>query len=487
MILEELIGALEAPRVIGSLDKSVESVTADSRAVHAGTLFVAVRGESVDGHAFTERAVAAGAVAVVVDREHAQAYEGTTTIVVQDTRRASSRLSARFYGDPSRAMTVIGVTGTNGKTTTMYLIAAILNAAGIPTARIGTLGAQFGERTWSSENTTPPAPELQRTFAEMRDAGAKAVVMEVSSHALALDRVADVRFEVGILTNVTRDHLDFHLTLEAYARTKRSLFDRALLAILNNDDPYGRSWIEELRDGRTRCLSYGFSEADVRAENVVLQPRGSTFTVGGRHFTTRLPGRFNVSNALAALCAARTMGVSDDVIAGALELFISAPGRMERMDDGEIDVLIDYAHTPDALENVLRTVRETARRRVIVVFGCGGDRDRGKRPQMGRIAGELADRVFVTSDNPRGEDPQAIIDEIMLGVTDASHVLVQADRGEAIAEAILGAARGDVVVVAGKGHETYQIIGAQTRHFDDREAVREGFARRIAVAKQAPR
>jgi UDP-N-acetylmuramoyl-L-alanyl-D-glutamate--2,6-diaminopimelate ligase len=488
MILGELAAALDAPRIIGTLDRDIEGVTADSRSVREGSLFVAVHGEHADGHAFIERAVAAGARAVVVNAEHARAYEGAATIVVGDTRRALSRLAACFHGDPSQALTVVGVTGTNGKTTTTYVVAAILNAAGVLTGRIGTLGARLGEREWASANTTPLAPELQRMLAEMREDGARAVVMEVSSHALALDRVADVSFAIGVLTNVTRDHLDFHGTLEAYARTKRTLFDRSAQAVLNVDDAYGRAWAEELRSRRARYLSYGFSSgADVYAENVELQARGSTFTVAGKRFSTKLPGRFNIANVLAALCTARSLGVSDDVSAAALENFLPVSGRMEHLSDGEIDVIVDYAHTPDALENVLRAARETARRRVIVVFGCGGDRDRGKRPQMGRIAEGLADRIFVTSDNPRGEEPRAIIEEITAGITDASSVVVEADRGVAIARAILSAARGDIVVVAGKGHETYQIVGEQTLHFDDREAVREGFARRAELAARAPR
>jgi UDP-N-acetylmuramoyl-L-alanyl-D-glutamate--2,6-diaminopimelate ligase len=488
MILEYLAAALGELRVIGSLDCEIGDITMDSRMVKAGSLFIAVRGEHADGHDFVEQAVAAGARAVVVDRDHARAYAGAVTIVVGDPRRALSSLSARFYGDPSRSMTVVGVTGTNGKTTTTHLIAAILQAVGIPTGCVGTLGARFAERTWPLMNTTPPAPEMQRLLAEMQADGARMVAMEVSSHALAFEHVADVRFEIGVLTNVTRDHLDFHRTLQAYARAKRRLFEQSLFAVLNIDDAYGRVWIEELRERRTRCLSYGFSpEADVRAENIILQGHGSKFTVGEQHFITHLSGHFNVSNVLAALCVVRTLGVSDEKSAEVLAGFTAVPGRMEHLGDGEIDVVVDYAHTPDALENVLRAARETAQRRVIVVFGCGGDRDRGKRPQMGRIAAELADHVFVTSDNPRTEEPRAIIDEIMVGVTDTSHVCIEPDRGEAVAAAIVQAARGDVVVVAGKGHETYQIIGTQTRHFDDREAVREGFARRTALAARALR
>jgi UDP-N-acetylmuramoyl-L-alanyl-D-glutamate--2,6-diaminopimelate ligase len=485
MTLGHLIDALPEPRVSGSLRPEVLDITDDSRAVRPGSLFVAVRGEHVDGHAYITAAVAAGACAVVVEPREAAPVEGVTTVAVAQTRRALSQLAARFYGDPSHAMNVAGVTGTNGKTTTTYLICAILNEAGVAAGRIGTLGAQFGDRTWLLGNTTPLAPELQSMLAGMRERGAKAVAMEVSSHALALSRVDDVRFAVGVLTNVSRDHLDFHLTLEAYAQTKRSLFDRAEIAVLNLDDAHGRAWAADLRAAGKTVLTYGFSpEADVRATAITLGARWSSFEVGGVHFELPLSGRFNIANALAALAVARSLGVSDAVAASALARFTAVPGRMEYLGDSDIDVLVDYAHTPDALENVLHAVRETARRGVILVFGCGGDRDRGKRPQMGRIAGELADRVIVTSDNPRGEDPRAIVQEILAGIGEQAHVAVELDRGAAIAHAVAQASRGDVILVAGKGHETYQIVGSQTRHFDDREAVRAALEAR--ATRMAP-
>ncbi|HEY0798800.1 MAG TPA: UDP-N-acetylmuramoyl-L-alanyl-D-glutamate--2,6-diaminopimelate ligase [Candidatus Baltobacteraceae bacterium] len=485
MTLAHLVAALHEPRIAGSLDREICDVTADSRAVRPGSLFVAVRGEHSDGHAFIAAAVAAGAGAVVVEPADAAAVAGVTTIAVAQTRRALSALAASFYHDPSKEMRVIGVTGTNGKTTTTAMIEAILNAADMPAGRIGTLGARLGDLAWPLENTTPLPLELQRTLAALRARGAAAVAMEVSSHALALGRVDDVRFAIGVLTNVTRDHLDFHGTLEAYARSKRALFDRTEIAILNADDAYGRAWCAQLRDAGVRCITYGISEeADVRAQALVLGVRASSFTLDDREIDVRLPGRFNVSNALAALCVARALGVDDAVSAHALATLAPVPGRMEYLGDGELDVVVDYAHTPDALEHVLRALRETATRNVIAVFGCGGDRDRGKRPQMGRIATTLADRVIVTSDNPRSEDPQAIVDEILGGVSDPAHVRVELDRGAAIAEAIAGASRGDVVLVAGKGHETTQIIGTQSRHFDDRECVRAALAARVAEPAQ---
>jgi UDP-N-acetylmuramoyl-L-alanyl-D-glutamate--2,6-diaminopimelate ligase len=315
----------------------------------------------------------------------------------------------------------------------------------------------------------------------MRDRGAQAVAMEVSSHALALDRVADIDFEIGALTNVTRDHLDFHPSFEAYAAAKRSLFDRSHWAVLGIDDAHGAAWSRELgREGRP-VTTYGFNDdALVRATNVTLNANGSSFDVDSRRFTIRLPARFNVQNALAALAIARAAGIHDDDSARALAAFERVPGRMEHIEADGVHVLVDYAHTPDALDVVLRAARETSTGSLVVVFGCGGDRDRGKRPQMGRIASELADRVFVTSDNPRSEAPQAIVDDIVAGIDASRAARVELDRRAAIRRAIVEAAPGDVVVVAGKGHETYQIVGSSTQHFDDRDEVRAALAARAS-------
>jgi UDP-N-acetylmuramoyl-L-alanyl-D-glutamate--2,6-diaminopimelate ligase len=477
-----LVATLDDARVFGVLPRETSGVVHDSRAVLEGSTFVALRGERVDGHRFLHAAVAAGATVVIVDDAHAllnPPVDGIATVVVPDTRRALSRISAAFYAFPTRSLRVAGVTGTNGKTTTTHLIAAICEAGGIATGRIGTLGAWFGGAMWSLDNTTPLALELNRLLAEMRDRGARAVAMEVSSHALALDRVSDVRFDIGVLTNVTRDHLDFHETFEAYAAAKRSLFDRARIAVFGVDDALGAQWASELSQAGRSVLTYGLgAEAEVRATGVALHAHGSSFVVDGTPFTLRLPGRFNVANALAALCVARTYGIEDAVTARALAAFERVPGRMEHFSGGAIDVLVDYAHTPDALEVVLRAARETSAGALFVVFGCGGDRDRGKRPQMGRIASELADRAFVTSDNPRSEEPQAIVGEILAGIGSPEGVRVDLDRRVAIRRAILEAAPGDVVIVAGKGHETYQIVGTTTSHFDDREEVRAALAAR---------
>jgi len=482
-----LVAALEGARVLGSLPRDVSSIAHDSRRVRPGAIFVAVRGERVDGHAFVDDAVRAGAAAVVVDEAYAGDHApvgGAATVVVADSRLALSRLAAAFFDFPTRSLRVVGVTGTNGKTTTTHLIAAILEAGGISAGAIGTLGARFAGAMWSLDNTTPLALELQGLLGEMRDRGARAVAMEVSSHALALDRVADVAFAVGVLTNVTRDHLDFHAGFEAYAAAKRSLFERCEHCVFGIDDELGLRWSREFSQAGRSVLTYGFDErAQVRATSVALHAHGSAFEVDGRRFEIRLPARFNVENALAALCVARMFDVGDDVSARALAAFERVPGRMEHLAGGGIDVLVDYAHTPDALEAVLRAARETARGALVVVFGCGGDRDRGKRPQMGRIASELADRTFVTSDNPRSEDPQAIVDEILSGVVAAAGLRVEIDRRAAIRLAVTEAEPGDVVVVAGKGHETYQIVGTTAAHFDDREEVRAALAAR---AKEMP-
>ncbi|MBD5653746.1 MAG: UDP-N-acetylmuramoyl-L-alanyl-D-glutamate--2,6-diaminopimelate ligase [Candidatus Eremiobacteraeota bacterium] len=487
--LAPLVAALDEARPLGDLDRIVLGIAHDSRAVRCGGAFVALRGERADGHDYIEGAVAAGARTIVVDRTYAAAngpVAGATTVVVPDTRRALSRLAAAFFAYPAASLRVIGITGTNGKTTTTHMIERVLDAGGIATGRIGTLGASFGDARWPLDNTTPLSLELQALLGAMRDRGARAVAMEVSSHALALDRVADVAFAIAVLTNITRDHLDFHASFEEYAAVKRTLFDRAEQAVLCADDTYGVRFAGELRASGGTPITYGFSaDAGVRATNVRTGDGGADFAVDGRLFHVNMPGRFNIQNALAALCVARAFGVDDAVSAAALASFAGVPGRMESFASGGVRVFVDYAHTPGALDAVLRTAREAAAREVAVVFGCGGDRDRGKRPEMGRIASELADRVVLTSDNPRGEDPQAIVAEIRAGMRDGglARVVVDVDRRAAIRCAVADARVGDVVVVAGKGHEAYQIARGATIHFDDRDEVRAALAaREIAVA-----
>jgi UDP-N-acetylmuramoyl-L-alanyl-D-glutamate--2,6-diaminopimelate ligase len=457
-------------------DAPVESLCADSRAVVPGAVFVAIRGEEHDGHDYVAGAIAAGARAVVVERD--LAVRGAARIRVADTRVALSRLAARFFGDPSSRLRVVGITGTNGKTTTAHLTRALLDACGVPCGYVGTLGASFGEWTRRLQNTTPLPVELQGTLATMRSLGAEAVAMEVSSHALALERVRDIRFAVGAFTNLTRDHLDFHGTLEAYAAAKRRLFDLCERAVLDVDDPVGAGWAAELRGAGREVTTFAIeSPADLRAQDVTLRPDGSSFELAGLHVELPLPGRFNVRNALCALAIVRVLGCDLAAAGTALRAVPPVPGRMERYVSDGIVAIVDYAHTPDALANVLRAARETISRsgKLFVVFGCGGDRDAGKRPQMGAVARELADIVIVTNDNPRSEDPHAIARQILDGVPTAE---VELDRRAAIRAAIGRARPGDVVVVAGKGHEDYQIVGAARTHFDDRDEVRAALALR---------
>lgn len=480
--LESLLGSLaQNTRVIGARDKHITALTIDSREVAPGALFVALRGEHTDGHRFVLQAIERGAAAVLVE-QLCDVPAHVTSVVVPDSARALSQIADAFYGTPSRDLAVVGITGTNGKTTTSQMTASILTAGGVPCGTVGTIGARFGDREWPLANTTPLAPQLHELLAQMRDLGAKGVAMEVSSHALALQRVADIRFRIGALTNVTRDHLDFHKSFEAYASAKRRLFDMAPRCVLNADDELGARWTAEVRK-RKPVLTYALQHtADIRPNSLDVRPDGSTFGLDGTTFYVRIPGRFNVANALCAIAIARTLSIADADSARGLESLTRVAGRMDHVRGGGIDVIVDYAHTPDALENVLRALRETASRRLVVVFGCGGDRDRGKRPQMGEIAARYADYSYVTSDNPRTEDPQAIIDEILPGVGSAPHA-VHVDRRVAITQAVAAAEPGDVVVVAGKGHENYQIIGTQVLPFDDLAVARDALAQREPLAR----
>ncbi len=464
----QLVASLDAARVVGALPPSVDTLETDSRAVRPGSLFVALRGAHVDAHGFVPAALASGAAAVVVERE--LAVDGPQ-IIVPDTRAAISRLADVFFEHPSQALRIVGVTGTNGKTTTVHLIEAICAAAGSPCAIVGTLGATFAGRSWPLGNTTPPAPELHALLAARRDAGAAAVAMEVSSHALALGRVDDVRFAVAAFTNLTRDHLDFHGSLAEYAGVKRRLLAMAPASAINVDDPVGAGFARDFPHALTYAID---APARVRAQDVRLEADGSRFRVDGAAVALPLRGRFNVYNALAAFAAARALGIPDATIVRALSTAGAVPGRMERIAALGIEAIVDYAHTPDALENVLRAARESTRGKLTVVFGCGGDRDAGKRAPMGEIAARLADRAIVTSDNPRSEDP-AVIARAVAGPGTAEIVL---DRRTAIRRAIAEAAAGDTVVVAGKGHETYQIVGDRVLAFDDREEVRAAFTAR---------
>jgi UDP-N-acetylmuramoyl-L-alanyl-D-glutamate--2,6-diaminopimelate ligase len=449
----------------------------DTRTVAPGTLFFCVPGFSRDGHDFAPDAIARGAVALVVERPlHLTVPE----IRVPSVRAAMAPAAAAFYDDPTNTLQTVGVTGTNGKTTTAFVVGALLEAHGLQTGLLGTVKSVIGGADRSVERTTPEAIDLQRTFREMLDAGDVACSMEVSSHALELHRADAIHFAAAIFTNLTQDHLDFHETMERYYAAKRRLFEpgRARHRVVNVDDPYGARLAAELPDAATYAVD---REATYQATDLHTEKSGSRFTVhgpdGAVSLNSPLPGRFNVYNVLGAFAAARALGVPLDVAAGAIETAGHVPGRFEPVDAGQdFAVLVDYAHTPDSLENVLRAARGLTDGRLHVVFGCGGDRDRGKRPMMGEIAKRLADRVIVTSDNPRSEDPEAIIDEILAGSgADVEH---DADRRSAIAAAIASAGSGDVVVIAGKGHEQGQeFVGGRKVPFDDvtvaRDALKE--------------
>ncbi len=478
--LATLLKRLPGAQVTGDPRQSIESIETASQAVRPGALFVALEGTQTDGHRYVPEAIARGARAVVVRTAPPEQVSGATVVRVADTRRALSALAAAFYGDPSASLRVAGITGTNGKTTTSYMVAAILNEAGVPCGVIGTVGAEFRSRSWQLANTTPLPPELQSLLASMRDDGAAAVAMEVSSHALALDRVDDVHFRIAALTNVTRDHLDFHETMDAYAAAKRRLFELAQTCVLNADDAYGARWAAELARAGRDVVTYGSADAELVPAGVSAGSDGSTFSVGAQAYELRLPGRFNVWNALAAIAIARCLGIDEKTIARGLATLDRVPGRMEHVRGEGVDVVVDYAHTPDALEHALQSLRETTAGSLAVVFGCGGDRDKGKRAPMGEVAGRLADRVYVTSDNPRGELPREIADAIVSGIGTREHV-VELDRRRAIELAIGDAREGDVVLVAGKGHERYQIVGDRVLPFDDAAIARAALASRAAA------
>ena len=496
--LADLAEALGGARLSGPFDDvEIGGLAYDSRRVTGGELFFCVGGFNRDGHDFAPEAIARGAAALVVERPLAT---HVPELLVASARDAMGPIAARFNGDPARTLKVVGVTGTNGKTTATYLLRALLEAAGIGCGLLGTVKSVIAGRERAVQRTTPEAIDLQADLRAMLAGGDGACAMEVSSHALELGRVEAIPFAAAVFTNLTQDHLDFHPTMEDYYLAKRRLFVPAggrgpLQNIVNVGDAYGRRLAGELDAAVTFAVD---APADYSAEVLRCGFDGCSFRLqtpaGERELTLPLPGRFNVANALGAFAAAHVLGGELDVLTSALERGVTVPGRFEPVDAGQdFAVLVDYAHTPDSLENVLRAARELLDGgRVICVFGAGGDRDRGKRPLMGAIAARLADLVFVTSDNPRSEDPEAIIAEILTGVgagegsgaaSGAGEVLAIADRRVAIGEAVAAGARGDVLVIAGKGHEQGQELGGGRKvPFDDVTVAREALEQRMATA-----
>jgi UDP-N-acetylmuramoyl-L-alanyl-D-glutamate--2,6-diaminopimelate ligase len=463
--LARIAETLAPSQVVGDLHVEIDDLAYDTRVLQPGALFFCVPGARFDGHDLAERAIEAGAAALVVERP-VPVTSRVPQLVVEDARAAMASAAAEFFGHPTRELELAGVTGTNGKTTTAFMLYSILDAAGKKPGLLGTIESRVGAERRPASRTTPEAIELQRTFREMLDAGNQSAAVEATSHGSRFNRLDGIRFTTLAFTNLTQDHLDLHGTMEDYFEAKRRLFvegERPAAAI-NLGDPWGR----RLAEDRPDALTYGF------AEDAMLRPEA----LAG--IDLKLRGRFNVENALAAMASARLLGIDDAVIARGIEALDGVPGRFETVDEGQpFTVIVDYAHTPDSLENVLSTARELDAGRVICVFGCGGDRDREKRPIMGRIAGELAEIAIVTSDNPRSEDPRAIIEEIVAG-TDGELEVVP-DRREAIARAIEKASPGDIVLIAGKGHEQGQQFRDRTVPFDDREVAREAL-RRLGAA-----
>ncbi len=475
--LREIATAVAPRRVAGDLAVEIADLAYRADAVRPGALFACIRGSSADGHDFAADAVGRGAVALIAERELALPVP---QLVVGDARAAMAAAAVAFFGDPSSELDVLGVTGTSGKTTTAFLLHGILTAAGRRPGLVGTIETRVGGERVPAVRTTPESVDLQRTLRAMLDAGDRSCALEATSHGAVQHRLDGVRFAALAFTNLGHDHLDFHGTLDDYFAAKRHLFVREPRppAAVNLDDPWGRHLAEELRGGT--LLTFGLAEdADIRPESVQLTPGGTSFRAAGIDVELSLPGRFNLENALAAVAASHLAGVGDEAIAAGLAAVEGVPGRFELVDEGQpFAVVVDYAHKPEALANVLRTARELAAGRVLCVFGAGGDRDRAKRPLMGRIAAELADVAMVTSDNPRSEDPAAIAEAVR---ADSAGLEVELDRRAAIEQALRAAAPGDVVVIAGKGHETGQEMGGRVLPFDDREVAREAL-RQLAAA-----
>ncbi len=482
MLLKTLLPSISSRAVVGSTDRAVESIAYDSRRVQKNGLFVALRGEKSDGHQFIDQAIEKGAAVIVAERP---AQQGPATWVqVEDTRLAMADLAAAFYGWPARRLKLAAVTGTNGKTTTTFLIKHICEKAGMRCGLIGTVRYEIGERVLPAVRTTPFALELQELLAQISNAGCKAAAMEVSSHALAQERTRGLEWDVAVFTNLTQDHLDFHGTMESYFDAKAKLFTdlatqqhkKKAAAVVNIDDRYGEKIIDRLGKDFP-IITYGMSaRADFRASNYRPEFAGTSYQLDarGKSYLVRLPliGRFNVANSLAALAAANSLGISVRDAIQSLAKSPQVPGRLEAVAaKRQFQVFVDYAHTPDALLNVLKTCRELSPHKLIVVFGCGGDRDRQKRPLMARAADDNADFSIITSDNPRKEDPDAIIAEVEKGFRSERYEKIT-ERAAAIARAISLAQPRDIVVIAGKGHEAYQEFADHTVPFDDLQVAR---------------
>ena len=486
--LKDIISTLDVQQVQGNQNVSIQDITADSRAVKPNSLFIALDGATVDGHNYIDKAVDAGAVAVIVSKPVTVPAD-VCVITVDDTRQAMMVCVPYFFDYPANRMRMVGVTGTNGKTTTTHMIRHILKAQGFKVGVIGTVHIMIGDTSYPIHNTTPDVVDLQHILHQMVQENVEYCVMEVSSHALALGRVSGVEFDTAVFTNLTQDHLDFHKTFENYLAAKCKLFEQVSApnqvkdnkgAVINIDDSYGYRVMEKTTAPTITYSTLG--KGTLNASDVHMSTKNSQYTVNykGESYPISMntTGLFNVYNTLAAIGACLQEGISMEAIDTALKTFSSVPGRFELIEEGQdFAVVVDYAHTPDGLQNILETAKAIKENRIIIVFGCGGDRDATKRPIMGRIAAEYGDKIYVTSDNPRTEDPVQIVKDVEVGVKEAlregTSYEVIVDRREAINHAIHDAKAGDIVIIAGKGHENYQILKNETIHFDDREEARK--------------
>ncbi|MDU7954423.1 MAG: UDP-N-acetylmuramoyl-L-alanyl-D-glutamate--2,6-diaminopimelate ligase [Clostridium perfringens] len=477
MILKSLLKGLDYEVIKGNEESKVQNIRYDNRKIEQGDAFVCVKGFKVDGHSFIGDAIKKGARVLIV-QEEVSVQEDITIIKVKDTRKALAIMSSNYFGNPKDKLKIIGITGTNGKTTSAFIIKSILEKAGFMTGLIGTIANYIGNKKVDAVRTTPESYELHELFKNMVDAGVEYCVMEVSSHSLELDRVYGIQFEEGIFTNLTRDHLDFHKTFENYYNAKFKLFERSNHSIINLDDPYGANIVKDIeeREVKTKVSTFSIEkESDFKAFEIKSHSNGSEFKVnleGIEEFSINIPGEYNIYNSLGCIICAYNLNIPMDKIKEGLSDVV-IPGRCELVAKEKnlpYSIIIDYAHTPDGLENILSTVKAFTKNRMISVFGCGGDRDKVKRPQMGKIGCELSDIAIITSDNPRSEEPMDIINDIVKPLN-YDNFVIEVNRKEAIRKAMNMALEGDVIVIAGKGHETYQILKDETIHFDEREVV----------------
>lgn len=477
MILKSLLKGLDYEVIKGNEESKVQNIRYDNRKIEQGDAFVCVKGFKVDGHSFIGDAIKKGAKTLIV-QEDVSVQEDITIIKVRDTRKALAIMSSNYFGNPKDKLKIIGITGTNGKTTSAFIIKSILEKAGFMTGLIGTIANYIGNKKVDAVRTTPESYELHELFKNMVDAGVEYCVMEVSSHSLELDRVYGIQFEEGIFTNLTRDHLDFHKTFENYYNAKFKLFERSNHSIINLDDPYGANIVKDIEESGVKTKVSTFSiekESDFKAFEIKSHSNGSEFKVNLEEvedFSINIPGEYNIYNSLGCIICAYNLNIPMNKIKEGLSDVV-IPGRCELVAKEKnlpYSIIIDYAHTPDGLENILSTVKAFTRNRMISVFGCGGDRDKVKRPQMGKIGCELSDIAIITSDNPRSEEPMDIINDIVKPLN-YDNFVIEVNRKEAIRKAMNMALEGDVIVIAGKGHETYQILKDETIHFDEREVV----------------